>query len=127
MYKRQVKDLAQETSKATDEIRSTIDQIQSDTGLAVDAIGRIGDVIAEINESQHAIAAAVEEQSATTGEIARTVAEASIGTSSIAENVAGVAEAARSNTESAVESNRASQELQQLADSLKASVAQFRV
>lgn len=123
----EVKDLAQETSKATDEIRSTIDQIQSDTGLAVDAIGRIGDVIAEINESQHAIAAAVEEQSATTGEIARTVAEASIGTSSIAENVAGVAEAARSNTESAVESNRASQELQQLADSLKAAVAEFRV
>jgi methyl-accepting chemotaxis protein len=123
----EVKDLAQETSKATDEIRQTIDQIQTDSASAIEAIGRIGDVIAEINESQTAIATAVQEQSATTGEIARTVAEASMGTSAIAENVAGVATAARSNTDGALDSNRAAHEMEQLATQLRTLVSEFRV
>ncbi|CAB4913573.1 unannotated protein [freshwater metagenome] len=79
----EVKQLAQATALATEEIIRRVTAIQTDTGGAVDAIGRIGTVIAQINDYQLTIASAVEEQTATTQEMSRSVAEAAAGTTEI--------------------------------------------
>lgn len=94
----EVKELAKETTKATEEIVSRIDRIHKDTHEAVDSIARVIDVITKINESQNAIAAAIEEQTAMTTEISRNITDLSSGTSEIASNVAVVAEAAAQTT-----------------------------
>src|SRR5215212_4568289 len=86
----EVKDLAQETAKATEEISSRIQAIQTDTSAAVDAIGQISGVIERINAYSDTIASAVEEQTATTSEIGRNVAEAASGTTEIAQTITGV-------------------------------------
>jgi methyl-accepting chemotaxis protein len=91
----EVKELAKETAKATEEIGSRIAAIQSDTSDAVGAIGEIEQVIARIADMQTTIASAVEEQTATTNEIGRNVAEAARGSAEIAENIVSVAQAAR--------------------------------
>jgi len=91
----EVKELAKETAKATEDISQKIEAIQRDTHGAVEAIGRIGDIIDQINDIQCTIASAVEEQTATTNEISRNVAEAAKGSSEIAQNITGVAQAAR--------------------------------
>ena len=90
----EVKDLAQETARATTDISSRIDVIQADTASAVQAISRISEVVGQISSYQITIASAVEEQTATTNEIGRSVGEAATGSSGIAQNVAGVAAAA---------------------------------
>jgi methyl-accepting chemotaxis protein len=90
----EVKELAKETSKATEDIISRIGTIQSDTQEAVEAIGRVSDVISQINESQNAIAGAVEEQTAMTSEISRNISEVAIGSGEIARSVSMVADAA---------------------------------
>jgi methyl-accepting chemotaxis protein len=90
----EVKELAKATADATQEISERIGSIQTDTSNAVAAMGQISQVIVRISEIQDGIAAAVEEQSATTIEITRSVAEAAMGSSEIANNVSGVAEAA---------------------------------
>ena len=83
----EVKDLAQETGKATDDITAKITAIQADTDGAVAAIEKISDIINQINNYQTTIAAAVEEQTATTNEMSRSVAEAATGSASIAETI----------------------------------------
>ncbi|MBI9114595.1 methyl-accepting chemotaxis protein [Sanguibacter suaedae] len=90
----EVKDLAQETAKATEDIARRVEAIQADTGHAVTAIGEISTIIASINDYQLTIASAVEEQTATTNEMSRSVAEAATGAGEIAMNIAGVAQAA---------------------------------
>lgn len=92
----EVKELAKETSKATEDIITRIGSIQSDTSEAVGAIGRVSKIITQINESQNAIAGAVEEQTAMTSEISRNIAEVAIGSGEIARSVAAVAETANS-------------------------------
>ena len=72
----EVKELAQETARATEEITQRVGAIQADAAGAVDAIGQIGTVVARISDSQTTIAAAVEEQTATTQEMNRNVADA---------------------------------------------------
>src|SRR5207302_9996194 len=72
----EVKELAKQTAKATDDISRKITAIQADTKGAVEAIGQIGQIIDQINDIQNTIATAVEEQTAVTGEISRNVAEA---------------------------------------------------
>lgn len=67
-----------------------------DTKEAVAAIGRVSGIINQINESQNAIASAVEEQSAMIGEISRNISEVALGSSEIAKNINVVAEAAQS-------------------------------
>ena len=84
----EVKALAVETARATDEIRTRVTAIQSDTGSAVVAIEEVSQIIDRISELQSTIGSAVEEQTATTQEIARNVNEAAAGTSEIAANVA---------------------------------------
>ncbi len=90
----EVKSLANQTAKATDEIAAQITAIQTETGAAVSAIRGITRTIDAVNELTASVAAAVEEQSSATAEISRSVAEASRGTAEVAANIAGVAEAA---------------------------------
>ena len=85
----EVKELAKETAKATEDISRKIEAIQADTKGAVEAIGQIGSVIVQINDIQNTIASAVEEQSATTNEISRNLAEAARGSSEITRNITG--------------------------------------
>lgn len=88
----EVKELAKETSKATEEIIARVETIQRDTQHAVDAIGRVSEIIDQINETQNAIASAVEEQTAMTSEISRNITDLAQGSSEIAKNIAGVAD-----------------------------------
>ena len=90
----EVKDLAQETARATEDIARRVEAIQLDTVSAVAAIGEISEIIASINDYQLTIASAVEEQTATTNEMARSVTEAATGSGEIAANISGVAQSA---------------------------------
>lgn len=88
----EVKDLAAETTTATADVASRIEQIQVDTGQAVEAISQISDIIAQINDFQATIAAAVEEQTATTNEMTKSISEASSGSTEIAANINEIAQ-----------------------------------
>ncbi|MCM4081019.1 methyl-accepting chemotaxis protein [Paractinoplanes hotanensis] len=123
----EVKDLAQETAKATGDISQRVEAIQADTDGAVAAIGRISSIIAQINDYQTTIASAVEEQTATTNEMSRSIGEASTGSSSIADNIAGVAAAARTTTAAVAETQRSAQDLARMSSELESVVARFRV
>jgi methyl-accepting chemotaxis protein len=122
----EVKDLAQETAKATEEISSRIEAIQSDTQAAVEAIHRISDVIEKINDYQTAIAGAVEEQTATTNEMARNVNDAATGSGRIAANISSVTEATQAAAGEIAEAERAAAELADMGASLKEMVGQYR-
>ncbi|NJC82491.1 methyl-accepting chemotaxis protein [Planosporangium mesophilum] len=123
----EVKDLAQETARATEDISRRVQTIQGDTAGAVEAIDEISAIIGRINDYQLTIASAVEQQSATTGEITRSVAEAATGSSEIASNIAGVAAAAATTTEGVTESQRAAEELARMSSDLQDVVGRFRV
>jgi methyl-accepting chemotaxis protein len=119
----EVKELAKETAKATEDISQKIEAIQGDTRGAVAAIGQISSIIGQINDIQNTIASAVEEQTATTNEIGRNVSEAAKGSTDIARNITGVAEAARQTAAGAGETQKASTELSRMAGELQALVA----
>ncbi|GGI08120.1 methyl-accepting chemotaxis protein [Egicoccus halophilus] len=118
----EVKELANQTAKATGEISSRIAAIQSDSDEAVVAIGQITEVIARIADMQNTIASAVEEQTATTNEISRSVNEAARGSSEIAENIVSVAQAAGDTSQGASRTQQAAAELREVADGLQALV-----
>lgn len=107
----EVKDLANQTSKATEEISQKIARIQGDTGIAVTSIGGIVETIGRIADMQTTIASAVEEQTSTTNEISRSIAEAAEGSSQIAQNITSVAQAAEETSAGASETQRAAREL----------------
>lgn len=90
----EVKELARQTAKATEEIGQKIDAIQSSTTIAVSSIKSIGSIITRMNEISTTIAAAVEQQSTATSEISRNVSEAAKGTCEVSNNIAGVSQAA---------------------------------
>jgi len=123
----EVKELAKETAKATEDISQKIEAIQQDTGSAVSAIAEISVIINQINDISNTIASAVEEQTATTNEISRNVAESSKGTCEIAQNIVSVAEAARNTTEGASNSQRAASELARMTAELQEIVAGFTI
>ncbi len=123
----EVKDLAQETAKATEEISSRISAIQADTSDAVDAIAQIADVIERINAYSDTIASAVEEQTATTSEIGRNVSEAATGSNDIADTISGVAQAAQDTNGGVSDSRRASEDLARVSGELQMLVGRFRV
>ena len=123
----EVKELAKETAKATEDISRKIEAIQSDTTGAVSAIGEIGNVITQISDIQTTIASAVEEQSVTSNEISRNLAEAAKGNIDITRNVSGVAEAARTTTGGAAETQQAAKSLEQMAAEVKKLVSRFRL
>jgi len=121
----EVKELAKETAKATEDIGAKIDAIQGDTRGAVEAIAQISEIITQINDIQNTIASAVEEQTATTNEIARNVNEAAKGSGEIAENITGVAAAAQATSSGASDTQRAAGELSRMAAELQQLVSQF--
>jgi len=122
----EVKELAKETAKATEDIGQRIEAIQRDTKGAVDTMGQISSIINQINDFQTTIASAVEQQTATTNEIGRSLAEAAKASAEIAQNVVAVAEAAQSTSAGASESQKSALELARTATELQRLVGQFR-
>ena len=121
----EVKELAKETAKATEEIGQKIEAIQGDTKGAVQAIGEISAIINQINDISNNIASAVEEQTVTTNEIGRNVGEAAKGTGEIAKNIGGVALAAQNTTKGAGDTQKAAQALSAMASQLQSLVSKF--
>jgi len=121
----EVKELAQETARATEDIARRVEAIQGDTSGAVDAIGRISSVIGSINDFQLTIASAVEEQTATTNEMSRSVQEAAGGSTEIAANITGVSTAASSTTQALGQTRQAVDELSRMASDLRSAVGRF--
>ena len=123
----EVKELAKQTAKATEDISQKITAIQEDTKRAVDSIGSITGIINQINDISGTIATAVEEQSATTNEMSRNVQEAAKGSGEISQNIQGVATAAESTTRGAQESLKAAQQLTEMSTQLRTLVEQFKL
>jgi methyl-accepting chemotaxis protein len=122
----EVKQLAQETAQATEDIGRRIDTIRADTGAAVNAIEEISDVVGRINEYQLGIAAAVEEQTATTNTMSRSTIEAAAGSAEIADTISTVAAAAQTTTGSIDDTRTAAAELATMGADLQQLVDQFR-
>lgn len=120
----EVKELAKQTSEATEDIIRKIAMIQDDTQQAVDAISQVSGIIRQINESQNAIASAVEEQSAMTGEISRNISEVAAGSGEIARNITLVAEAADSTSRGTQNTLRAANDIELMAEDLLRLVGQ---
>jgi len=122
----EVKELAKETARATEDISLKIEAIQSDTKAAVKAIGEVGTIINQVNDISSTIASAVEEQTATTNEIGRNVSDAARGTTEIARNINMVAGSAESTTAGARDTEVAAKALTKMATELQALVRRFR-
>jgi methyl-accepting chemotaxis protein len=123
----EVKELARQTAKATEDINQKIAAIQTDSIGAMEAIGKITGVINQINDVSNTIATAVEEQSATTSEMSRNVGEAVRGSGAIAENISGVSHAAQNTSQEATSSQRAAKELADMSTQLRGLVEHFKV
>jgi methyl-accepting chemotaxis protein len=123
----EVKELAQETAKATEDIARRVQSIQGDTTAAVAAIEEISSIVAQISDRQTTIASAVEEQTATTSEMSRSVQEAAGGTSEIAANITGVSTAAGATTQALTQTRTVVDELSRMASGLRAGVGRFTV
>ncbi|QDG51306.1 methyl-accepting chemotaxis protein [Persicimonas caeni] len=122
----EVKELAKETAAATDDIGAKIATIQENTDDAVKAIDQITEIIGQINDLQSAIASAVEEQTATTNEISRSIATAADGSQGITEKVTEVSERTSETSTLANNTNNASMFLSQLAGELADLVDKYR-
>jgi methyl-accepting chemotaxis protein len=123
----EVKELAKETAKATEDISRKIEAIQTDTKAAVDAIASISEVINQVNGISNTIATAVEEQNATTNEMSRNVSQAAQGSGEITNNIAGVAQAAESTSRGAGDTQKAAQQLVETSAELRRLVEQFKI
>jgi methyl-accepting chemotaxis protein len=121
----EVKELAQQTAAATEEIGRRIETIQADSRAVVAAIGGISQVIGRINDLQVTIAAAVEEQSGTTNEISRAISEVSDGAKDIALSITGVTGAAAQTTGDAATTQQTAEELARTTTELREIVARF--
>jgi methyl-accepting chemotaxis protein len=123
----EVKDLAKETAKATEEIGKKIEAIQGSAHEAVDAIGRITTIMGEVNDAQSIIAAAVEEQIATTQEMGRYGSEAVVGSDEIATTISDLSNASRATNEAATSTQQAARQLAAMAGDLRTLVKEFTV
>ena len=123
----EVKELAKQTAQATEDITKRIGSIQNDTKGAVDSIGGISQVIEKLNSISMAIAASIEEQTATTNEVARVVKESNKGVEGIADVVKSVSIAAKQSSAGAGQTLEAARSLTQLAEKLKALVKTIQV
>lgn len=121
----EVKELARQTARATEEISEKISAIQGSTNIAVSAIGSIGESIRKINDISTTIASAVEEQTAATNEISRNVAEAARGTAEVTNNISGVSQAASESGTAANDMLAAAQGLTQESVKLDEAAAGF--
>ena len=121
----EVKNLAEQTAKATDQIGTQVASIQSSSTETVTAIKGIAETISQMNEIASAIASAVEEQGSATQEIARNVQQAALGTTEISSNVSGVRQAAGDTGAAAQQVLQASNELSQQSERMRAEVEGF--
>ncbi|OUR80539.1 hypothetical protein A9Q83_01020 [Alphaproteobacteria bacterium 46_93_T64] len=121
----EVKNLANQTAKATEEIAQQIEDMQTATDSAVTAISSIDDVISSIRQSTVGISSAIEEQSAATNEISRNVQEASNGTSEVSNKIGTVSEKASETGAAAEEVQSAASRLEELSQSLKKDIEGF--
>jgi methyl-accepting chemotaxis protein len=122
----EVKDLAQETARATEDISRRVEAIQADTTEAVGAIGEIATIINQLGDYQTTIASAVEEQTATTNDMTRNVSEAAQGASDIADTITSVASAAEATTSGVANTQSATGDLARMSSQLQQLVGQFR-
>ncbi|WP_328466679.1 methyl-accepting chemotaxis protein [Actinoplanes sp. NBC_00393] len=123
----EVKELAQETARATEDVTSRVAAIEADTARAVTAIDAISARIAQVNDYQTAIAAAVEEQAATTAEMARNITEAAEGSRDIADGIGTVSGAMEGTRQSVLAAHQAADELTATAHRLTGLVGRFTV
>jgi methyl-accepting chemotaxis protein len=123
----EVKELAQQTARATEQVVTRIQATQTDATAATAAIAQISEVISRIDGLQMSVASAVEEQSATTAEMIRNVTEVSTGSQEIAANVSGIALAASETTQSATQTAETAADVARSAASLRELVSQFTV
>jgi methyl-accepting chemotaxis protein len=123
----EVKELAKQTARATEDIGRKIEAIQRDTQGAIEAIGQIADLIGQINSYHITIAGAVEEQTATTNEIGRTVADAARGSGEVARSMGAVAQAVQGTSTGAAETRRSAEELSRMALALQELVGRFKI
>jgi methyl-accepting chemotaxis protein len=123
----EVKELAKQTAKATEDIGQKVAAIQTDSKGAVEAISKISVIIGQVNDISATIATAVEEQSATTTEMSRNLTKAAKGSHEVAKNITGVAQAAQSTSSGATHSQKAARQLAQMSTELRELVGQFRV
>src|SRR5579884_808591 len=122
----EVKDLAKKTAKATEEITPKISAIQAETKEAITEIGKIGQIIAQINQISIDISGAVEEQTVTTNQISGRVAQAAQGTNEVNQSIEGVADASKSIAKTASEILVASKKLAEMGADLMVMVNNFR-
>jgi len=122
----EVKDLAQETAKATDEISRRIEAIQQDSSNAAQAITRMTQVIGRINDYQTTIASAVEQQSVTTGGMSADLTLAASGSEQISRGLSNVAAVADSTSAGAAATSQAAADLRRMSGDLHHLVADFR-
>jgi methyl-accepting chemotaxis protein len=122
----EVKELAKQTARATDDIGRKIAAIQSNTRDSVFAIAAIGDIVSHVNDITNAIASAVDVQSATTNEMSRNLAEAATGSTEIAKNMVRVAHAAQSTSLEAAGSQKAAEAIALMSADLRGLVSQFK-
>ncbi|WP_328471048.1 methyl-accepting chemotaxis protein [Actinoplanes sp. NBC_00393] len=122
----EVKDLAQETTKATEDISKRVAAIQTDTTTAVESISMIGEIIGRINEFQTTIASAVEEQSAVTNGMAADLSAAATGANLIGDGISQVVGVTDENRSGAHATHSAASELSRLSDDLQGVVRAFR-
>ncbi|WP_159806127.1 methyl-accepting chemotaxis protein [Cellulomonas citrea] len=122
----EVKELAQETARATEDISRRVATIQTDTTAAVEVIVDIATVVASIDDYQTMIAAAVEEQTATTAEVGRSVQDAAESSHQIARTIDGVAAAASATSSTVEETSSAATSLATMAADLRRQLERFR-
>ncbi|MGY1845185.1 methyl-accepting chemotaxis protein [Modestobacter sp. SYSU DS0875] len=123
----EVKELAQETAKATEDVSMRIQAIQADSGQAVQAIAQIGETVGQINELQATIAAAVEQQTAAAAEIDRNIGVAAEGSRDIASGAEAVTGSAETSAERVEATRSIADQLAGRAADLESRVAQFVV
>jgi methyl-accepting chemotaxis protein len=121
----EVKNLANQTAKATDEIGAQIAGIQAATQEAVSAIEAITKTISQINEVNSGVASAVEEQGAATQEIARNVEQAAVGTQEVSSNIVGVSQAANDTGAAATQIQSTAADLSRQSETLRSEVDKF--
>lgn len=121
----EVGELARETARATEDIAKRVETIQTDAQGAVSVIGQIEEVVQRINEFQSTIASAIEEQTATTNEMVRNVADAASGSNGIAADIEGVATSAGQSAAVMSSVSASVDELNALSQDLRDRVASF--
>jgi methyl-accepting chemotaxis protein len=122
----EVKDLAQETARATEDVTNQIGVLLETSRSATSAIHRIGEVVGELNGYSSSIAAAVEEQSTATGEIGRAISAATVGSTDVSNSIGAVAEAAQATAAGADASHRAASDLVAVSEDLSSAISRFK-